>query len=113
LIAVVAAIIFFVLAQKTLFSPSPFVQSSVFSGQAPYRTWDCTPSAEFANALAKMLLELFQATQGQQFAVSIQTAKRYETEAVVGYKKGNFALAIRNYASAINSLMREIKKEET
>jgi len=113
LIAVAAGIVFFVLAQKTLFSSSPFVQSSVFSGQAPYRTWDCTPSAEFADVLAKMLLELFQAAQGQQFAVSTQTTKRYETEAVAGYKKGNFALAIRNYASAINSLMREIKKEGT
>ena len=113
LIAVVAAIIFFVLAQKTLFSPSPFVQSSVCSGQAPYRTWDSTPSAELADALEKMLQELFQATQGQQFAVSIQTAKRYEIEAIAGYKKSNFALAIRNYASAINSLMREIKKEGT
>jgi hypothetical protein len=113
LAAVVAGTVFFVLAQKTLFASSPFAQSSVFSGQAPYRTWDCTPSAEFANALATMLQELLQATQGQQCAVSVQTAQRYAGEAVAGHKKGNFASAIRNYAQAINSLMREIKKEET
>ena len=111
LVAVVAGIVFFVLTQKTLFSSSPYTQSSVFSGQAPYRTWDCTPSAEFADTLAKVLQELFQAAQGQQFTVSIQAAQRYEIEAVADYKKSNFALAIRNYALAINSLMREIKKE--
>jgi protein phosphatase len=111
LVATATTIAFFVMAQKTLFSSSPFLPSSVFSGSAPYRTWDCTPSSEFADVLAKMLQELLQATQGQQFAVSIQTAQRYESEAVNGYKKGNFALAIRNYAQAINSLMREIKKE--
>ena len=116
LIALAAGIVFFVLAQKTLFASSPYVPSSVFSGNAPYRTWECPPSAEFADALAKILQELFQATQvqatqGQQFSVSVQTAQRYENEAVAGYKKDNFAVAIRNYAQAINSLMREIKKE--
>ena len=111
LASVVAGIVFFVSAQKTLFSASPFVQSTVFSGSAPYRTWDCTPSAEFAEVLAKILQELLQATQGQQFTVSMQTAQRYASEAVGGYQKGNFSLAVRNYALAINSLMREIKKE--
>ena len=109
--AVSAAIAFFVMAQKTLFSASPFLPTSVLSGNAPYQTRDCTPSAEFADTLAKILQELFPATQGQQFTVSIQTARRYESEAVNGYKKGNFASAIKNYALAINSLMREIKKE--
>jgi hypothetical protein len=55
------------------------------------------------------LQELVQATQGQQYAVSVRAAGRYESEAVQAYKKGNFASAIRNYALAINSLMREIK----
>jgi len=112
LTAIVAGIVFFVLAQKTLFAGSPFVQSSIHSGSAPYRTWDCTPSAEFASTLATMFRELLQATQGQRCAVSVRTAQRYESEAVAGYKNGNFAQAIRNYALAINSLMRDIKKEE-
>jgi len=111
LVAMVAGIVFFVLAQKTLFANNPFAQSSVFSGSAPYRTWNCTPSVGFADVLATTLRELLQATQGQQCAVSVQTAQRYESEAVAGYKKDNFALAIRNYALAINSLMRDIKKE--
>ena len=111
--AVAAGITFFVMAQKTLFSSSPFLPSSVFSGNAPYRTWDCTPSAEFADTLAKLLQELLAATKGQQFAVSIQMAQRYAGEAAGGYKKGNFTSAVRNYALAINSLMREIKREET
>ena len=112
LVAVAAGIVFFVLAQKTLFSTSPFLPTSIHSGKAPYRTWDCTPSAEFADALAKMLQELLQAMQGQHF-VSRQASQRYENEAVTSYKKGNFLQAIRNYALAINGLMREIKKEET
>jgi protein phosphatase len=111
LVAVSAAITFFVMAQKTLFSTSPFLQSSVSSGNAPYRTWECIPSSEFADTLAKVLQELLQATEKQQFTVGIQTARRYESEAVNGYKRGNVAVAIRNYALAINSLMREIKKE--
>ena len=110
--SVSAAIAFFVMAQKTLFSASPFIQSSVFSGNAPYRTWDCAPSAEFADSLAKILQELFQATQGHKFAVPIQTARRYEGEAVNSYKKNNYASAIRNYTLAINSLMRAIKNEQ-
>ena len=109
--ALVAGIVFFVLAQKTLFSNSPFLPSSLLSGKAPYRTWDCTPSMEFTNALAKILQELLQATERQQRTASRQSAQRYESEAVAGYKKGNFTWAIRHYASAINSLMREIKKE--
>ena len=113
LAAAAAGITFFVLAQKTLFSGSPFAQSTVSSGNAPYRTWDCSPSVEFADALAKTLQEVLQATQGQQFTAAIQTAKRYENEAAGGYQKGNFASAIRNYALAINSLMREIKREGT
>ena len=111
LVAVAAGIAFFVLAQKTLFSSSPFVPTSVLSGKAPYRTWECSPTAEFADALAKILQEILQAAQGQQFSVSIQTARRYENEAVESYQKGSFAAAIRNYAQAINCLMREIKKE--
>ena len=113
LAAVAAGIAFFVLAQKTLFASSPFLPSLVPIGNAPYRTWDCAPSSEFADALAKMLQELLHATKGQRFSVSVQTAQRYESEAVSGYKKGNFAGAIRNYALAINSLMREIKMENT
>ena len=111
LVAMSTAIAFFVMVQKTLFSVSPFVQSSVSSGNAPYRTWDCAPSAEFADTLAKILHELFQATQGQQFTISIQTAQRCESEAINRYKNGHFASAIKNYALAINGLMREIKKE--
>ena len=113
LVAVIAGIVFFVLAQKTLFSSDPFLHSSETSGSAPYRTWECAPSAEFADSLEKIVRELFQATQGQQFAVSVQTAGRYENEAVQAHKKGDLASAIRNYALAINSLMREIKNEGT
>jgi protein phosphatase len=113
LAAVIAGIAFFVMAQKTLFSSSPFLPSSVSSGNAPYRTWDCTPSAEFADTLAKLLQELLQAAKGQQFTVSMQIVQRYESEASGGYKKGNFVSAIRNYALAINSLMCEIKKENS
>jgi len=113
MMAVIAGIVFFVLAQKTLFSSSPFVQSSMDSGQAPYRTWEISPSAEFSDALAKMLQELFQAIHGQHRVVSTQIAQRFEAEAVASYKQGNCAAAIRNYAQAINSLMREIKPEGT
>ena len=113
LTAVSAGITFFVMAQKTLFSSSPFVQSSVFSGNAPYRTWDCTPSAECADALAKVFQELLQATKGQHVTDSLQTAERYENEAIAAYKKSHFALAIKNYAQAINSLMRKIKNEDS
>jgi len=110
LATVIAGTVFFVMSQQTLFSVSPFLQSSEASGAAPYRTWDCVPSAEFADTQAKILQELFQATKGQQFAVSVQKAGHYENEAVQANEQGNFASAIRNYALAINSLMREIKK---
>jgi len=113
LVAVILGITFFVMAQQTLFSASPFLQPSFSSGNAPYRSWNCSPSVEFCAALKKILEELFQATKGQQFTVSIQTAHRHENEAVEEFKKGNVALAIRNYALAINSLMREIKKENS
>ena len=112
LAVVIALITFFVLAQKTLFATSPFLQSSEPSGKAPYRTWDCVPSVEFADVLAKLLQELLQAAKGQEYSVSFRLAGRYESEAVEEYKKSNFASAIRNYALAINSLMREIKGKE-
>ena len=112
LIATAASIAFFVLAQKTLFAGSPFHPLSVPKGEAPYRTWNAAPNAEFASALAKILNEMFQVTQGQQYATSIKTAQRYESEAVTGIQNGNFVSAVRNYALAINALMREIKKTE-
>ena len=111
LAAVIAGIAFFMLAQKTLFSGSPFEQSTVVSGNAPYRTWETPPSAEFAGVLAGILQEVVQATQGSQYAAALQAAKRYENEAVNGHQNGQFAAAIRNYALAINSLMRQIKRE--
>jgi protein phosphatase len=111
IVAVIAGIAFFVMAQGTLFASSPFVPTSTPSGRAPYRTWECLPTVEFAGTLAKILQEILQATQNQQCAVSMQAAKRYESEAVAAHKKGNVTSAIRNYALAINCLMREIKKE--
>jgi len=113
LATMVAGIAFFVMTQRTLFASSPFVPTSTHSGLAPYRTWDCTPSAEFANALAKMVQELLLATQGQRLTVPIQTIQRYESEAVKEHQNGNFAASLRNYIQIINSLMREIKKEGT
>ena len=113
LIAVVAGIVFFILAQKTLFASSPYTPSSVLSGKAPYRTWDCSPSPEFVIALEKMWHELLQATRGQQFTVPKQMLRRYESEAMRGQKSGDLMVAIQNYALAINCLMRGIKQEGT
>jgi len=113
LTTMVAGIAFFVLTQRTLFASSPFVPTSPLSGHAPYRTWDCAPSAEFADALAKTVQELLQATRGQRLTVPTQTIQRYESEAVKGYKNGDFTTAIRNYVQIVNCLMREIKQEET
>ena len=109
--SVALGIAFFVFAQKTLFSGSPFLQTVKSSGRAPYRTWDCTPMAEFADALAKILNELLQAAQNQRFNVSMQTVERCASDAAEGYKSGNFVWAVRNYALAINSLMRDLKRE--
>ena len=111
LFAVIAGVAFFIMTQQTLFASSPFLPTSSLSGNAPYRTWDCTSSAAFAEALAKIFQELLLATKGQKFTVPIQTIQRYESEAVSGYKNGDFTAAIRNYVLAINNLMREIKKE--
>jgi hypothetical protein len=110
LVAVSAAIAFFVMTQKTLFSSSPFVPTSTPSGSAPHRSWSCTPSAEFAEVLEKILLEMLQATEGKKLVVPMQVIQRYQNEAVDAHKSGNFTLAIRNFALAINCLMREIKK---
>ena len=111
LAAVIAFIAFFVMAQKTLFSSSPFLQTSMPSGKSPYRSWECHPTAEFADELAKILREILEAAHGHKCIVSMQASQRYEIDAAVGYKNGNFTSAIRNYALAINCLMREFKKE--
>ena len=111
LITLIAGIVFFMMTQRTLFSSSPFLQSSPTSGNAPYRTWDCTPSADFADTLAKIFQELFQATKGRQMTVPTQMIQHYESEAANRYKHDDFASVIRNYALAINCLMREIKNE--
>jgi protein phosphatase len=112
LTAVIAGIAFFVLAQKTLFSSSPFLPTSSASGDAPYRTWTITPSAEFAEVLKTIFHEIQQVTQGQDFSIATQTIQDYESEAEKAFTVGNSALAIRNFALAINSLMREVKKLE-
>ncbi|MDR0521639.1 MAG: protein phosphatase 2C domain-containing protein [Planctomycetaceae bacterium] len=110
--ATAAATAFFILTRKTLFAGSPFLWSSAPSGKAPYRSWECIFTGEFAHALAKILREIFQATGGQpSLSAAQETAKKYEKEAVLSCQKRNYAAAILNYARAINYLMRELKKQ--
>jgi protein phosphatase len=111
--AMVAGISFSMLTQKTLFSSSPFVRTSLPSGHAPYRSWNCLPSAEYVSSLAKILRELLQAAKGHQFSIQTQEAQRLEGEAANDAKRGNFAAAVKSYAMAINCLMRELKKLNT
>jgi protein phosphatase len=106
----VATGFFFTLTQNTLFKSSPFLSTYPPSGKGPYTKSDATPSENFAATLAKILYELRQAAKGLRFDISSAEAASYEKEATKAVKTNDFASAIKNYALAINHLMRELKK---
>ena len=110
--AVGALIFFFSSTKKFLLEASPFLGAPP-SGKGPYTKTVCTPSAEFAASLAKILQELRQATEGHQFVIKSTEADRHEHDAIKAGRAGDQAGAIRNYSLAINHLMRELKKLST
>ncbi|MDR1052832.1 MAG: hypothetical protein LBL39_01545, partial [Planctomycetaceae bacterium] len=75
-----------------------------------YTKTSCVPSHEFVTTLSEILQELRQATKGHQLGVNSNEANKYEKEAVKAVQAQNPIAAIKNYALAINYLMRELKK---
>ncbi|GHT40610.1 hypothetical protein FACS189443_1210 [Planctomycetales bacterium] len=110
-LAVVLATIFFSLTKKTLFSGSPFQPSCEPTGKAPYRQWHCVPTSDFTQSLVQILNELRQATRSRQFDINSDEAGLCEKRADVAFQKKDYAESIRQYAMAINFLMRELKNK--
>jgi protein phosphatase len=104
---------FLTLIKKSLFEGSPFLQTTQSGGRTPYTQTACSPSHELVTTLAKILQELQQATKGHQFNVNPNEVNQYEKAALNAVQTQDHANAIRNYALAINHLMRELKKLST
>jgi len=109
LLTVVIGFFFFRFAAKPIFGGSPFETSNQRYGKGPYTRTHCPPSLEFAERLAKMLQDLRQATQGQ-LIVHSPDADVCEKNAKEALRKQDFAAAIREFALAVNHLMRELKQ---
>ncbi|MDR2117174.1 MAG: protein phosphatase 2C domain-containing protein [Planctomycetaceae bacterium] len=110
LITVLTAFSFLILAKKSLFDSSPFLQTIQSGGKMPYTKTSCAPSHEFVVILSEILQELREATKGQQLSVNSDEANQYEKKAVKAVETHDMVAAIQNYALAINHLMRELKK---
>lgn len=110
ILAAFAVFIFFVLAKKSIFESSPFINPVQPLGKGPYTKTACVPSEVFADNLARILKELRQATKGHQLTVKSESADEFEKKAIVAEKNHDTVETIRNYALAINYLMRELKK---
>ncbi|MDR2439778.1 MAG: protein phosphatase 2C domain-containing protein [Planctomycetaceae bacterium] len=113
IITVFSVFFFLMLAKKSLFEGSPFLQTIQSGGKIPYTKTACAPSHEFVVTLSKILQELREATKGQQLSVNSNEANQYETKAVKAVEAQNMVVAIQNYALAINHLMRELKKSSS
>jgi protein phosphatase len=112
-ITVLTAFFFLTLAKKSLFEGSPFLQTLQSGNKIPYTKTSCVPSYEFAVTLSGILQELRSATKGHQFIVNSDEANQYEKKAANAVKAQDMVTAIKNYAQAINHLMRELKKLNT
>ena len=110
LLTVVVGFFFFRFAAKSIFGGSPFETPIQRFGKGPYTKTHCPPSPEFAARLAKMFQELRQATQGDQLTVNSSAADDCEKTAKSALRKGDYSTAIREFALAINHLMRGLKK---
>ena len=108
-LTVVVGFFFFRFAAKSIFSVSPFEVSKQCRVKEPYMRAHCPPSQEFAERLAKMFHELRQATQGQ-LTVHSPDADACEKNAKKALRTQDFSAAIREFALAINHMMRELKK---
>lgn len=108
--AAFAVFLFFLLAKKAIFESAPLLSSLQPLGKGPYTKTVCTPSETFADNLGRILKELRQATRGHQLPVKSEEADACEHRAIVAEKARNAVETIRNYALAINYLMRELKK---
>ncbi|MDR3232361.1 MAG: protein phosphatase 2C domain-containing protein [Planctomycetaceae bacterium] len=106
----VSASAFISLTRNTLFGGSPFLPQSAPVGKAPYRTWKCASSPEFAGTLAKLFSELQNAAFCRHFNIRSHEAQHYEAKGTEALKSKNFPEAIRKFLLAINALMYELKK---
>jgi protein phosphatase len=109
-IAILTTFCFLTLAKKSLFEGSPFHQILQSGNKVPYTKTSCVPSYELVVTLSVILQELRSATKGHQFIVNSDEANQYEKKAVNAVKSQDMVTAIKNYARAINHLMRELKK---
>ncbi|MDR2169524.1 MAG: protein phosphatase 2C domain-containing protein [Planctomycetaceae bacterium] len=107
-IAAAAIIAFFATTQLYLIGASPFAHTE-FAGKAPYVCANCQPESNFANSLAKTLGELRNAIKEKKINITTKEADQKEQIAKNAIKINDYANAIRNYAMAINLLMRELR----
>jgi protein phosphatase len=110
LVAALTTAFFLTKTKKSLFENSPFLQTTQSGNKIPYTKTSCAPSHEFVTTLSKILQELRQATKGHQLSINSDEANQYEKEATKAVQTQNTVIAIKNYALAINHLMRELKK---
>ncbi len=108
-LTVVVGFFFFRFAATSIFGGSPFEGANHRFGKGPYTKTLCSPGADFAARLARTLQELRQATR-DQLAVKSPEADACEKTAKASLQKNDFAAAIRDFALAVNHLMRELKK---
>ncbi len=111
--SVVAGFLFFRYAAKSIFGGSPFETPTHPFGRGPYTKSVCAPSQDFAENYEKIYKELRQATQGNQLSVKSPDADQCEKTAKTAMKSRDYTGAIRQYALAVNHLMRELKKLST
>jgi protein phosphatase len=109
-LTVIFATAFFTMTRHTLFNSNPFTPRTAPLGKAPYRSWQCTPSKEFADTLAKLFNELKNASFCRQFNIHSLEAEQCETEAMLALQENHADKAIFKFLQAINALMRELKK---
>jgi protein phosphatase len=112
-ITILTAFFCLILTKKSLFEGSPFLQTVQSGNKIPYTKTSCVPSYEFVVTLSEILQELRSAAKGHQLIVNSDEANQYEKKAINAVKVQDMATAIKNYAWAINHLMRELKKLST
>ncbi|HBT77996.1 MAG TPA: hypothetical protein DEB39_13970 [Planctomycetaceae bacterium] len=107
---IVFCAIFIGLSAKTLFRSSPYADGIAPFGKGPYTRTRCVPDPEFVEKLTVILHELRQATRNDRWFVESNEADHAEEEGKAAVRRQDTPEAVRQFALAINHLMRELKR---
>lgn len=101
----------FALVQRYADASPDFRGDGRLLGRGPYVALDCPPGDEVAGRLAEVVQQLRNAAANSQWAVDWGPFSAREGRGRAAVQSGDFALAVREYACAIRTMMDQLRSQ--